>query len=120
MKCEKRRTPKNVPMHSILYLRKYLTDLRAIYAKSIVKHLIQTSPGHAVYGGVTESTVDLFLLRSEYPVPGVGMDGGTWRYMFRPHSNSSTPGPGYGQSNGNGPPFPTVNSEVLGRGGGGE
>ena len=38
-------------------------------------------------------------------------DGGTWRYMFRPHSNSWTPGPGWVQSNGDGPPFPTVNSE---------
>ena len=38
-------------------------------------------------------------------------DSGTWRYMFRPHSNSWTPGPGWVQSNGDGPPFPTVNSE---------
>lgn len=55
--------------------------------------------------GEWQSTVDLFYWAQRCS------DGGTWRYMFRPHSNSWTPGPGWVQSNGDGPPFPTVNSE---------
>ena len=35
-------------MHAqYLYLQKHLRDFSVIYAKSVLKHLIQTSPGHA-------------------------------------------------------------------------
>ena len=83
-----------------------------IYAQSI---LIQTSPGNFFKLCIGEWQRALWIYFTEIRVPySRRSDGGTWRSMFRPHSNSRTPRQGWGESNGDGPPSPTVNSQVLG------
>lgn len=85
------------------------SHLRQIYLETLDSNVTRACAFfQVVHGKVTESKVDLFYWGQKRS------DGGTWWAVFRPHSNIWTPGPCYGQSNGDGPPFPTVNSQVLG------
>ena len=83
-----------------------------IYVKSI---FVQTSPGNFFKLCIGEWQRTLWIYFTEIRVPcSRRSDGGTRRSMFCLRSNSWTPRQGWGESNGDGPPYPTVNSQVLG------
>ena len=76
--------------------------LRQIYLETLDSNVTREF-FQVVHKGVTESTVDLF-----YWDQSTLFQAFRWWNMFRPHSNSSTPRQGWGESNGDGPPSPRL------------